>query len=346
MSSGVDYRRVDHARRLDLLAEVRRRRAELDVTETQLLAAIATDTRPYPGESRPSDKDWVREDVACVLHVSSATARHKLEVATELMTRAGSQTFTQFTQSVHRAVLAADPRCAEEKHDANRAQRRVVFTPVEHGMVEQWALLPADGATALQSRVQALADSWKGLDDRTADQRRADALCSLAVGDATTQTPSTVNVTVALSTLLDLDEQPGELDGYGAVSASVVRRVAFERGATWRRLVVDHRGHIVDASAATYRPPAAMQRFVEARDRTCRYPGCRRKAVRCEIDHLRPWRAGGTTDPANLICLCSRHHHLKHEAGWTPRRDDDGAATWTNPTGQVFVRPPPEPPPY
>jgi hypothetical protein len=43
----------------------------------------------------------------------------------------------------------------------------------------------------------------------------------------------TVNVTVALSTLLGLDAQPGELDGYGPIPAEPALRMAGEQGATW-----------------------------------------------------------------------------------------------------------------
>jgi 5-methylcytosine-specific restriction endonuclease McrA len=56
---------------------------------------------------------------------------------------------------------------------------------------------------------------------------------------------------------------------------------------------------------------------VRARDRTCRFPACNRPARRCELDHITAREHGGPTNQANLHCLCSRHHHLKHEAGWT-----------------------------
>lgn len=89
-----------------------------------------------------------------------------------------------------------------------------------------------------------------------------------------------------------------------------------------------------------------MTRFVQLRDRTCQFPGCRRRATRCEVDHLNHWSRSKNTSPENLICLCSTHHHLKHEAGWTLTRDTHHATHWTNPAGQTHTRPPPEPPPF
>ena len=69
------------------------------------------------------------------------------------------------------------------------AQRRVVITPVEHGMAELWAYLPAEQAAAITATLDAIAYATvhgKGGDPRTGDQRRADAfvdLCTAPLGD-------------------------------------------------------------------------------------------------------------------------------------------------------------------
>ena len=39
-------------------------------------------------------------------------------------------------------------------------------------------------------------------------------------------------------------------------------------------------------------PPTACDRFVRARDRRCRFPGCRAAAIRCDLDHTTRWPAG------------------------------------------------------
>jgi hypothetical protein len=41
-----------------------------------------------------------------------------------------------------------------------------------------------------------------------------------------------------------------------------------------------------------------------------------------------------------MHALCSRHHHGKHEAGWQPKRLEDGSTEWTSPTGHRYVEPP------
>ena len=265
------------------------------------------------------------------LHLPLDAAR-KVEAA--VLPTASRQTLAQFGASVRRAVLAADPRTAEDQHREAVAERRVVFTPRDDGTTELWACgLPADEAAALQARIQTLADSWKGLDQRTADQRRADALLTLGTsGSDVTSSKPAVNVTVALSTLLAMDEQPGELAGHGPIPAALARAIAADPTGTWRRLVTDEHGNLADISSNTYRPPAGMARYVEARDATCCHPTCRRVAVSCDLDHTVDWQHGGTTSPANLMPLCSRHHHLKHNGGWQLRRLENDTVRWTTPT--------------
>ncbi len=379
--------KVPQRHRIDLLDDIRRQRAQLDAYEAALLSAMAADPDPYPGDPfEDPEKEWVREEVACVLRVAPVTAGAKLHAATRLverfpamleamwrgdvpgyyatrlvdlteelpakaaakvaervLPRAAQQTVSQFSAAVRRAVLAVDPRSAEEKHQRARQDRRVYFGPPSaEGMCEQWALLPADQSAELRAKVYALADSWEG-DGRTLDQRRADALCVLGGGTGTA--PKAINVTVALSTLLGVDDQPAELDGE-PVAAGIARALAFDPGSRWRRLLIDDGGRLVDVSSPTYRPPAPLQRFVELRDRTCQFPGCRRKAVYCEKDHVIRWSDGGPTSAANLHCLCKRHHILKHQTRWRLQRRPDGTTEWTTPTKHRYERPPPDPPPH
>jgi hypothetical protein len=42
------------------------------------------------------------------------------------------------------------------------------------------------------------------------------------------------------------------------------------------------------------------------------------RACTCELDHERSWASGGHTNEPNILALCCRHHHGKHDAGSTP----------------------------
>ncbi len=93
-----------------------------------------------------------------------------------------------------------------------------------------------------------------------------------------------------------------------------------------------------------YRPGAALDRHVRARDRRCRFPGCRRQVPRSgELDHTVPWPAGSTS-AANLTGYCTTHHRGKHQApGWRHTLAPDGTLTVTTPTGLTATT---QPPPY
>ena len=71
--------------------------------------------------------------------------------------------------------------------------------------------------------------------------------------------PAVAHVTVALSTLLGLDDHPGTLHGVGAVTAAHVRELATTAGSIWRRLVTDPlTGRAVTLDPRRYRPPTSV----------------------------------------------------------------------------------------
>jgi hypothetical protein len=287
-----------------------------------------------------------RKLAEAVLGVDDQTAA---DIEVRVLARAGEQTVGQFSASVRRAVIAADPRRAEQRHEDALAERRVVITAQDDGVAEVWALLPAEGAALVATVLDSLAAVKSAGEARSVDQRRADALVDVfarvlsdpALPEQHGARPA-IQVTVAASTLLGCDQQPAELAGYGPITADTARRIAADESGTWRRLLTDPAtGALLDYGRSTYRPPKDLAQFVITRDRTCVFPGCRRPAHRSDLDHGTPYDAGGATDRHNLHPLCRRHHRAKHEAGWHIQRHPDGTYTWTAPTGHHYrTRPP------
>ncbi len=183
-------------------------------------------------------------------------------------------------------------------------------------------------------------------DGRSMDMKRADALTAIATwalaqsGDdvAPHRRPITVNVTIDLPTLMGLAENPGQLSGYGASPASLARSLASD--GKWRRFITDPTtGALLDYGRESYEPPQALVDFLLARDRTCRFPGCRAPARLSDLDHAQSWESGGETSAQNLGSLCRRHHRMKTHGGWKLESNSDGSCLWTSPEGKIYSVP-------
>lgn len=268
-----------------------------------------------------------------------------------VLPRAISETPGELRRRVQKIIARLAPETlAEAERDA--AARRGVTAWAESAQAFLEFRLTADGAETVMTAVDAHAAKRPDVDgqsdERTVDQRRADALveiCNRALhGSDCTELPMqqgrrpAVNVTVSLSALLGADG-PGELAGFGPISADLARELAFDPTARWTGCVVDAEGRLIHRGSTSYRPPTAMREYVLTRDGVCAMPGCLRTARRCDLDHVHDWHLGGLTDADNLQPLCRRHHHAKHDAGWQPERLEDGSTEWLSPTGRVYRKP-------
>lgn len=266
-------------------------------------------------------------------------------VESRVLDRATGQTTAETRRAIRRAVLAVDPRSAQERHERALLGREVTAWPTEDGMGQLTAHLSAEGLATVMAALDAVADRLlhagaKGDVVPTVEARRADALVEIA--RAALGNPDLplrhgsrpqIHVLVQASTLKGQDDAPAELAGYGAISAAQARRIA----AAGERLPVPAAGNVgAQAVGGQYRPPASLRRYVLARDSTCRFPGCAVPSRLCDLDHMRPHGSGGPTSAANLAPLCRRHHRVKTHGGWKLRIDRTGLATWTSPTGHVY----------
>jgi Domain of unknown function (DUF222) len=159
-----------------------------------------------------------------------------------------------------------------------------------------------------------------------------------------------VNVTVAYTTLIGVDDQPAHLEGYGPITAAVARRIAAH--GTWRRLLTDPvSGAVLDVGRTRYLPPPDLADHVIARDQTCRFPTCTRPAAGCDLDHSIPFQQGGSTSAANLGPVHRGHHNDKTHHRWRLQQPEPGRFVWTAPTGHRYHVDPeivgllPQPPP-
>ncbi|MEH3088428.1 MAG: DUF222 domain-containing protein [Microbacterium arborescens] len=260
-----------------------------------------------------------------------------------------------------------------QRHRAAAAERRVWVTHGDHGMSEIGARVPTVIAAGIIDRLTEMAQSVKDArsdsdreaagpdasdaadaadagdaDIRTMDQLRADILGDLLLGGAPVVDPTygrdgsgplgairaRVQIAVTAETISGDDDAPAEVVGASLIDADTARRLAG--GArVWDRLFIDPVTR-TPVEVDTYRPTASMSRLLKARDQHCRFPGCRRAAIRCEIDHTIEYATGGHTHIFNLAHLCQRHHSMKQFTKWQVRQIGGGVLEWTSPLGKIY----------
>lgn len=151
-----------------------------------------------------------------------------------------------------------------------------------------------------------------------------------------------IDVRVNLTTLLGLRDDPAELVGHGWLSADLAREIALRTDSVWHRIVHDPvTGTLLERTTHTYGPTESMRADVQARDLTCRVPGCDRRSELCDLDHSTPWPAGPTS-PDNLVALCRHHHQLKTSDRWLHELRPDGSLRIKTYLGQLLTSRPHE----
>jgi hypothetical protein len=367
---------VDESEREDVSSALRlsagTAQMRIDVARTlvnhlpQTCSALAT------GEISPAHATVIAKETASAIR-DGLSEFAVFSIEERAISYAEFHTPSQVAQQVRTAIAKFAPETFEEVVERARDSRRVSCYNDIDGMSTVVAILPAEDAQTVMKAIEAFivrsdrmdsasasthtatkdsrsADATgEGVtvkDSRSADMKRADALTAIAgfalaskLEDvALHRRPITINVTIDLPTLLGLSENPGQLAGYGAIPASVARALASD--GKWRRFITDPQtGVLLDYGRQTYEPPQGLIDFLIARDRTCRFPGCRRSAALSDLDHAQSWEDGGTTSLDNLGALCRRHHQLKTHGGWKIESRADGSCTWTSPLGKIYQTP-------
>lgn len=260
-----------------------------------------------------------------------------------------------FGRAAARLAARLDPRGHERDHQAQRAARYLHLADAPDG-TRISGLLDRMTGHRLRLALESVSPRPAQDDERTSEQRRADALEVLA--EKVLAAPGTMSgaaVRPHVSFLMDAatwaglramrgapapptgqgtDEatggSPGEsCDALGTASfepvtledgtpvpLSEVARALCDCELT--RIVVDADGAPLDIGRTQRTYTGVQRRAVIARDRGCAWPGCGAEARWSEVHHIRWWdRDDGPTSVANGALLCSFHHHEVH------RRDLD-----------------------
>lgn len=233
---------------------------------------------------------------------------------------ATSHTRGQLRAWLERQLADLDPDAADRRRKKACTKRRVWIQPEADGMATIGAYLGAEEAAACLAAIHAKAAAIEG----PIDANRADVFVALVTG-LEPGAPIPVQV---------IETPTGPvLAGHGPISTS--HAASLCENAT--RIVLDRPGAQIG-----YRPGVKLAAWVRARDRHCRFPGCRRPAMMCDLDHVQEW-PHGATDECNLGCLCRLHHRIKTHTDWQVINLGQGVFQWISPTARIYYTYPHDP---
>jgi hypothetical protein len=245
-----------------------------------------------------------------------------------------------------RADLAAR-RSIQEVQDAERSRSLWWWYFDDGRRFGLQAELPAAQGAVVARALERLADTLPAMpdeqDDCFVDARRADALvalCSTRIGEDTDPDRATVVVHAQLDGLLS-GRGGCEIEGGPVLHPETAKRLLCHGRV--QTMIEDDAGQPVRLGRISREPSAWMLRQLKYRDFECTFPGCGARRF-TQAHHIVWWDRGGRTDLDNLLLVCTFHHKLVHEYGWSVRRDEDGTARWFRPDGTRY-RAGPAPPP-
>jgi hypothetical protein len=291
-----------------------------------------------------------------------------------MLARYRGQTPGQLGEVVARLIVQVDRAAAAARDATATAERKVWFSRDVDGQALLLARGPAAAIAAIRASLEAtVAEQPEDGDERSTAAREFDLFVDLLTGGAQAGSWH-AEVIVPFSLTQGGDLELADIPGLGPVLPSTARDL-LEQADTAGQTAVDQTGQVIAAGApirldfsdrliaagprlrldfsgrliappvlpedltgSGYVFPPRLRRFLEARDRTCVFPGCGKPANRTDKDHRVPWPAGATS-AANGQCLCRRHHRAK-QAVFTVLRDTDGSYLWITRGGWEFRRQP------
>jgi hypothetical protein len=374
--------------------------------------------------------------------VFDLTGEQGCELLDRVLPGAATRTATGLAERVRKIAVALDPAWAERRYRAAVRDRRVIGYVNDDGSATvSGQHLPVGEAAAACDRVDALADAAKRagakaplghlraelflalLDGRFHQLSQEQIVAALCVQFADDSQPGRgpalsatrgVELKVGLATLMGLDEQPGEIAGWGMVTAAVARAIAArQHGGQWCYAILENEGRLLSEGTTRHRPcaqrqpdqrqpdqrqpdqrqpdqadggsvelrvpasllddpdvarqhpawarlladlasqhtrqrpiaqdPAArfpgrpLRRRSQLRFQRCVFPGCRRPASDCDLDHRHDHARGGRTVETNLAPGCRHDHMNKTARGWRLIRVDEHTYRWISPLGRTHT---------
>ena len=287
-----------------------------------------------PGEDSPAEPS-----VPSPTAPDAADAAATAEAIDELLDLAGRLTPSQLAgfaarlrrRSKEEAAAARRRRHVKVTGDPTNSRIHLDGDLFDDAAATVWAAITEFANT---STADPVTGRWDPL-----DMRFADALEAMASAYLDARRPHNNRPTLIIhadARILTGEDGWAETSNCSPLTADAIRRLACDCN-----LVLsadDPKGNPLYLGRTTKTPSWRQVEACRRRDGGCRFPGCG-QAVWTNCHHIREWvKDRGTTDYPNLCTLCTRHHHLVHEGGWTITGDACDTLTFTSPDGRITLR--------
>ena len=233
-----------------------------------------------------------------------------------------------------------DPEGVARQAYGQHEKRRLRLFDHADGMLGLEGALPAPEGMKLRLCLESLIGIPARGDERSQDQRQADALielCGRAIGSGTLprQAGRRPQLTVIVRTEAGA-EVSAEVEGVGPISLGTLARLRGQDHVE-REQTVDRRGVTLNFGRARRCHSEAQREDISTRYATCVGGNCNVPIRDCEIHHLVPVALGGDTDVREGVPLCRRRHHPQvSEGGYRLERAADGGFDLVAPPGAEF----------
>jgi hypothetical protein len=97
----------------------------------------------------------------------------------------------------------------------------------------------------------------------------------------------------------------------------------------------DKKGNPLDVGRKHRTVSPALRRALLSRDKCCRFPGCTHDKW-VDAHHVTHWIDGGETSLENTMLLCTSHHRLLHEGGFSIEKNFEGDWYFLNARGKTI----------
>jgi len=229
----------------------------------------------------------------------------------------------------------ADSLDGAQRAFANRSLR--VSRNPERGTMTITVELPIEtGELVAKALDKARDDSAAKVEfvDESFSARQADAMVSMASGYLSGNAEQTRNTSDDYLVTIHVDQSAlATGNGRSNLPIESVKRLCCDGHAVV--IGEDESGEPLNIGRKTRTVPTAIKRALIARDKSCAFPGCHHTRF-VDAHHIEHWSAGGDTSLDNLMLLCSRHHKLVHEGGFTLQRDYQNRWFFKRPDGRAI----------